>query len=150
MRKLFTILAASLAMIGSASAGTALMITENGVVIYDDARNSKNLKKYNNAAPLPRGYKRICNDNLNRYDYRNRDCVMLPRSYRHNEYRYNNRYNNGYGYGYNNGYPPPHSMGHRPPPGYRPPPGVSMGFGHRPPLSPGVQHRPHEGHHGHR
>ncbi len=55
MKKLFAILAASLAMIGSASAGTALMITGNGVVIYDDARNGRDLKIYNNAAPLPRG-----------------------------------------------------------------------------------------------
>lgn len=112
MKKLFAILAASLAVIGSASAGTALMITGNGVVIYDGARDGRNLKIYNNAAPLPPGYKRVCNDNFNRYDYRNRDCVVLPKNYIHR--------GNGYGYGY------------PPPPGYRPPAGASMGLhGHR-------------------
>ena len=59
MKKLFAILSSSFAMIGSASAGTALMITGNGVVIYDDARNGRDLKIYNNAAPLPRETYRV-------------------------------------------------------------------------------------------
>lgn len=89
-----------------------LLVFQNGVVIYDNTKNIQDIRTYNNARPLPPGYKRVCNNRYSKHDYRNRDCVYVTPN------TYGNPYGGKNGYGYR----APH-IGNPPPPiGYHPKP----------------------------
>lgn len=95
MKKFLAVLCATMVMATSAFAGQAILIRNNGVIVYDNTRNSEDFRHYNENKRLPYGYKRVCNMKYKKHDFRNRDCVRLPANFKgkyYNPYEYRNNH----------------------------------------------------------